>query len=118
MSSLRFLIDVNAGLAVAHSLQRGGHDVTFAGDIDWRMPDSDMLSLAHDEQRIILTMDTDFGELVYHSRQPHAGVLLLRMPGANCEDKIRVVQEIVHRYGEQLPNHFCVYRQGRLRIRP
>ena len=118
MSSLRLLIDVNVGLAVAHSLQRDGHDVTFAGDVDWRMPDADMLSLAHDEQRIILTMDTDFGELVYHSRRPHAGVLLLRMPGANREEKIRVVQEIVDRYGEQLPNHFCVYRKGRLRIRP
>ena len=118
MSSLRFLIDVNVGLAVARSLQRGGYDVTFAGDVDWCMPDSDMLSLAHDEQRIILTMDTGFGELVYHSRQPHAGVLLLRMPGADREDKIRIVQEIVDRYGEQLPNRFCVYRQGRLRIRP
>ena len=47
MSSLRFLIDVNVGLAVAHSLQQSGHDVTFAGDVDWRMTDADMLSLAH-----------------------------------------------------------------------
>ena len=118
MSSLRFLIDVNVGLAVAHSLQRDGHDITFAGDVDWCMTDADMLSLAHGEGRIILTMDTDFGELVYSSRQLHAGVLLLRMPGANREAKIRVVQEIVGRHGDQLPNHFCVYRQGRLRIRP
>ena len=118
MSSLRFLVDVNVGLAVAVSLRDSGHDVVFAGDVDWRMPDADMLSLAHDERRIILTMDTDFGELVYHSEQPQAGVLLLRMPGANREDKIRVVQEIVNRYGDQLPGHFSVYQQGRLRIRP
>jgi predicted nuclease of predicted toxin-antitoxin system len=76
-----------------------------------------MLSRAHGEQRILVTMDTDFGELVYHSGQPHAGVLLLRMPGANRGEKIRVVQEIVSRYGDQLPSHFCVYREGRLRIR-
>jgi predicted nuclease of predicted toxin-antitoxin system len=77
-----------------------------------------MLFLAHNEERIILTMDTDFGELVYHSQQPHAGVLLLRMPGANRDEKVQVVQQIASRYGDQLPNHFCVYRQGRLRIRP
>lgn len=118
MSLPRFLVDVNVGLSVAESLRDSGHDATFAGEVDWRMPDRDMLSLAHDEQRIILTMDTDFGELVYHSRQPHAGVLLLRMPGANRDEKVQVVQEIVSRYGDQLPNHFCVYRQGRLRIRP
>ena len=118
MSSLRFLVDVNVGLAVADSLRDSGHEVVFGGDLDWCMPDADMLSRAHREQRIILTMDTDFGELVYHSRQPHAGVLLLRMPGANRDLKIRGVQEIVDRYGDQLSGHFCVYRQGRLRIRP
>ena len=62
-------------------------------------------------------MDTDLGELIYSSRQPRAGVLLLRMPGADREEKIQVVQEIAGRHGDQLSNHFCVYRQGRLRIR-
>jgi predicted nuclease of predicted toxin-antitoxin system len=118
MSSLRFLVDVNVGVAVGDSLRDSGHDVVFAGDLDPCMPDADLLSLAHRDQRIILTMDTDFGELVYHSQRLHAGVFLLRMPGANRHEKIRVVQEIVSRYGDQLPSHFCVYRQGRLRIRP
>ena len=118
MSSFRFLVDVNVGIAVADSLRDSGHDVTFAGDVDWRMPDTDMLPLAYGEQRIILTMDTDFRDLVYHSQQPHAGVLLLRMLGATRDEKIGIVQEIVDRYGAQLPGHFCVYRQGRLRIRP
>jgi predicted nuclease of predicted toxin-antitoxin system len=92
MSSLRFLVDVNVGIAVAGSLGDSGHDVVFAGDLDWCMPDIDMLSVAHQEQRIILTMDTDFGELVYHSQQPHAGVLLLRMPGATRDEKIGIVR--------------------------
>jgi predicted nuclease of predicted toxin-antitoxin system len=117
MSSLRFLVDVNAGIAVVGSLRDSGHDVIFAGDLDWGMLDIDMLSMARQEQRIILTMDTDFGELVYHSQQPHAGVLLLRMPGATRDEKIGIVQEILDRYGDQLPGHFCVYRKGRLRIR-
>ena len=117
MSSLRLLVDANVGIAVAESLRDSGHDVVFAGDLDWCMPDIDMLSMAQQQQRIILTMDTDFGELVYHSRQPHAGVLFLRMPGANRDVKVEIVQEIVDSYGSQLPGHFCVYRRGRLRIR-
>ena len=82
MSSLRILVDVNLGIAVATSLQYSGHDVIFAGDVDWCMPDIDMLALAQRDGHIILTMDTDFGELVYHTRQPHTGVLLLRCPPA------------------------------------
>ena len=34
MSSLRFLVDVTFGLAVADSLRDSGHDVTFVGDVD------------------------------------------------------------------------------------
>jgi len=117
MSSLRLLVDVNAGLAIATALRDAGHDVLFAGDLDWRMPDADMLSLANREQRILLTMDTDFGELIYNSGLTHKGILLLRMPGAGRVEKIQVVEEIIHRYGDQLPGHFCVYRQGKLRVR-
>jgi predicted nuclease of predicted toxin-antitoxin system len=118
MNSLRFLVDVNVGLAVANDLRDTGHDVVFAGDFDWCMPDAKMLSLAFREQRIIITLDTDFGELVYHSHQPHAGVLLLRMPGANREERVEMVREIVSRFADHLPGRFCVYRQGRLRVRP
>jgi predicted nuclease of predicted toxin-antitoxin system len=118
MNSLRFLVDVNIGLAVTNSLRKSGYDVTFAGDVDWSMPDLQLLSLAQREERIIITMDTDFGELVYHSGQPHAGVLLLRAPGATRDEKVQIVQEIIDRYGEQIPKHFCVYREGKLRVRP
>jgi predicted nuclease of predicted toxin-antitoxin system len=118
MNSLRFLVDVNVGLAVANSLRQSGHDVVFVGELDWSMPDLELLSLAEQEKRIVVTMDTDFGELVYHSGQPHAGVLLLRAPGATRDEKVQIVQEIVDRYGEQIPKHFCVYREGKLRVRP
>jgi predicted nuclease of predicted toxin-antitoxin system len=117
MSTLRFLVDVNAGLGVADALRGEGHDVRFAGDLDWRLADNTMLSIALEEKRIIVTMDTDFGELVHGAQQHHAGVLLLRMPGAHRADKMKVVMEIVERYGGQLPGHFCVYRAGKLRVR-
>lgn len=113
----RFLIDLNVGEAVANALRQTGHDVLYVGDDNPRVSDIDMLRLAVQEQRIIITMDTDFGELVYHSGEPHAGVLLLRMPGAGAGAKVSTVEEIVNRYGSQLPHHFSVYRNGQLRVR-
>jgi len=117
MSPLRFLVDANIGIAVVNALRQWGHDVVFVGDLDWAMPDDEILAIAQREERIILTLDTDFGDLIYQSRQPHVGVLLLRMPGSSAHDKIRAVEEIVTRYGARLPNRFAVYRAGRLRIR-
>ena len=46
-----------------------------------------------------------------------AMVLLLRMPGSGATEKVRVVEEIVSRFGNQLPQSFSVYRNGRLRVR-
>jgi predicted nuclease of predicted toxin-antitoxin system len=113
----RFLIDLNVGEAVASVLRQIGYDAVYVGDDNPRVSDIDMLRLAVQEQRIIVTMDTDFGELVYHSGEPHAGVLLLRIPGAGASEKVSTVEEIINRYGSQLPHHFSVYRNGQLRVR-
>jgi predicted nuclease of predicted toxin-antitoxin system len=113
-----FLVDLNVGQTVAAALRQAGHDVFFVGDYhDPRISDIDILRLAVQEQRIVINLDADFGELVYHSGESHYGVLLLRMPDARAVEKANVVEEIITRFGDQLPQHFCVYRNGRLRIR-
>lgn len=45
------------------------------------------------------------------------GVLLLRLEDARSDEKVRVVEEIFTKYGDQLAGHFSVYQDGRLRIR-
>lgn len=114
---MKILIDVSAGLAIADVLRALGHDVTLVRDRDPRMEDVDILAWAVAESRVIITMDKDFGELVYHSGQAHAGVLLLRLESARTPEKERVVREIFHHYADQLPGRFAVYQDGRLRIR-
>jgi len=50
------------------------------------------LKLALSEGRIIVTMDKDFGELVYRKKQKHLGVLLLRMEDAKKAEKLSAVR--------------------------
>lgn len=63
-SPLRLLVDAGVGTAVEGWLRAAGHDVAAVRDRDPRMPDQDILTWAVAEQRIVITMDTDFGELV------------------------------------------------------
>jgi predicted nuclease of predicted toxin-antitoxin system len=102
---------------VATALRQAGYDVLFVGDANPRMSDAEIVRIASEQSRIIITMDLDFGEMVFHLGEPHAGVLLLRMPGARAAENVSVVEEIVAQYGDQLPQRFSVYRNGRLRIR-
>jgi predicted nuclease of predicted toxin-antitoxin system len=61
--SRRFLVDANAGQLVTTALRQAGCNVFFVGDHDSRMDDLSILRLAVQEQRIIITLDADFGEL-------------------------------------------------------
>lgn len=81
------------------------------------MPDKEILERAVSEGRMVITMDKDFGELVYNSGLPHAGVLLLRLESASSNEKVKVVEHIFNNYSEKLLNKFCVYKNGKLRIK-
>ncbi len=94
-----------------------GHDVLRVQDLDPRLPDDEILSRASADRRLVITMDKDFGELVYLSKQSHAGVLLLRLEEARIGAKLAVVEEIFTNHAADLSGRFSVYQRGRLRIR-
>ncbi len=64
-SELRFLVDVGIGKGIEKYLRDIGHDAKAVRDIDSRMKDLDIIRLAASEDRIVITMDKDFGESVY-----------------------------------------------------
>jgi predicted nuclease of predicted toxin-antitoxin system len=114
---MKLLIDVSAGHAVAEALRNQGHDVLAVRDRDPTMPDIDILAWAVADDRLVVTFDKDFGELVFRSGQAHSGVLLLRLESARNDEKVRVANEIFNNFADQLIGKFSVYQDGRLRIR-
>ncbi len=88
MTILKVLVDVSAGDAIVEWLRESGHDVAAVRYRDPRMDDSDILAWAVQEGRLVITMDKDFGELVYHSGQEHSGVLLFRLESAPRATKL------------------------------
>ncbi len=115
ITQLKFLVDVGVGKQVERYLQTQNYDIKTVRAINCQMPDSDIIRLAVLEERIVITMDKDFGELVYHSGMKHCGVLLLRLEDATGSEKVQVISEILAKYFVQLPHNFCVYKNGKLR---
>ena len=114
---LRFLIDVGVGTGIEKYLREEGYDTKAVRDIDPRMDDEKIILTAVSENRMVVTMDKDFGELVYHFSMTHCGVLLLRLEDATGIEKLQVVRHIVGNYPSQIRNCFCVFQNGRLRVR-
>jgi predicted nuclease of predicted toxin-antitoxin system len=78
--SERYLADENFPAGVAQWLIGQGEDVVHASQALAREPDPVILQVALDQDRVLLTFDQDFGELVYRHQQPPApGIVLFRL---------------------------------------
>ena len=105
------------GKRVEEYLIKEGYDIKAVRLINPRMTDYEIIKLAAKEKRMILTMDKDFGELVYHSLMDHCGVLLLRLEDATGTEKLKTVKEILSKYYDQIKDNFCVYKNNKFRLR-
>jgi predicted nuclease of predicted toxin-antitoxin system len=116
-SELKFLVDVGVGKNVEQYLLEKKYDTKAVRSLDQSMPDKEIIRLAALEKRIVITMDKDFGELVYHSGLDHCGILLLRLEDATGSEKQQVIANILEKYADNMKDHFCVYQNKKFRFR-
>ncbi len=64
---MRFLADESCDMAVVRALLEKGYDVALVRDRERGMEDESVARIAQQEQRILLTEDKDFGQLVHAS---------------------------------------------------
>jgi predicted nuclease of predicted toxin-antitoxin system len=77
-----------------------------------------VLSRANADERLLVTLDKDFGELVFRLGRISTGVLLLRLSGLASSEKAAILSEALSEHGNQMPTAFTVITPGLVRIRP
>ena len=80
--------------------------------------DDEVLALATELSRPLVTCDKDFGDLVFRQGYGTRGVLLLRMPGLDGQAKASVVRRAWPDLEESIIGSFIVLGPGVARIRP
>lgn len=80
------------------------------------LTDREVLAIANREQRILITNDRDFGELVFRLQLPHSGIVLFRLGAEDLSTKIAWLEHTLTEYAEQL-NHFVVITERGIRVR-
>lgn len=108
---MRFLVDRCAGSRLAEWLRNNGHDTLEAQTFRPDPGDRALLELAESENRVIITIDKDFGELIYLHGVPHAG--LIRLPDVRVSRRIEIIADIIDRYGPDLVERAIITVQGR-----
>jgi predicted nuclease of predicted toxin-antitoxin system len=115
---VRWLVDecVDAGLVAL--LRRSEHDVIYMCEVEPRAPDTDVMSRADREQRLLLTEDKDFGDLVFRQAKQVPGIVLLRIDMARRSQKGPRLLAAIERFGNSLIGHYTVIEDARFRTRP
>jgi predicted nuclease of predicted toxin-antitoxin system len=105
---MKFLLDESAEYRLASFLTGQGHDVTaIAHDYPAAIADSEVLGIAASEQRVVVTNDADFGELVFRHGHAHSGVILFRLPAGDTTAKIEALRKALAS-GSLQPGRFIV----------
>ena len=112
-----FVADESVDRPIYERLRRDGHSVEAIAERSPGVEDPAVLALATRLDAVLVTADTDFGELVFRQGQASAGVLLVRVPGLTAQQKAELVAAAIQAHGDELIGAFSVVSPGAVRIR-
>ncbi len=116
---MRFLANENVPLASVRWLRDEGHDVVAIVEESPGAKDHDILARAATEQRILITFDRDYGELIYRLGLPApSGVVYFRMEPAIPEEPAMLLLQVLNLSVLTLESKFTVVERDHIRQRP
>jgi len=112
---MKFLVDRCAGAVLAAWLGKQGHDVVYSPTLGPDPGDAMLLQMAHEQARTLVTIDTDFGALVYAKNQLHSGIV--RLPDVSSLRRIELFSILLRDHCDALEEKAIITIKGeRIRI--
>lgn len=115
---MRLLADENIDPQVVAWLRSQGHDVLAITEFSRGAADTDIVVVANEQRRIIVTRDKDFGELVYRRALSVPGVVLMRYQSASRSEYLAIFATQWPSIAPHANDCFIVVTSKSIRIRP
>jgi predicted nuclease of predicted toxin-antitoxin system len=113
---MRFLVDECAGPTLARWLQEQGHDGFSIYEQTRDIKDEEVLRIAVEDERILITVYKDFGEKIFREKQPHHGIILLRLKDERSKNKIAAMERLLANFATRLSGQFVVVTDTQVRF--
>ncbi len=113
---MRLLLDSCVWGAAAQQLAAAGHDVRCVGEMGPDPGDDEALQLSIRQNRALVTLDKDFGELVFVLGRAHRGIL--RLVNIRASRQGQVILGVLESHAQDLEaGALIVVTADRIRIR-
>lgn len=116
---MRFLADMGVSQQVVEWLRMNGHEAVHLRDEGLqRLPNGEIFQKAGREQRIVLTFDLDFGEILAASGGQIVSVILFRLRNTRTSFVIQRLDDVLNQSSADLSQGaIVVVEDGRHRVR-
>ena len=112
---MKFLVDRCAGRRLAEWLRLQAHDVLETRTLGPDPGDEALLTIAAKEIRILVTIDSDFGRLIFIEELPHVG--LVRLPDVPASERIALMTQVLAQHQADLEAGAIITVKGnRIRV--
>ena len=113
---MKLLVDACAGLRLARALRSTDHAVKFVGDWDQDPGDEEILKIAREQQRVVVTRDKDFGTLAVLQQRLHCGIVrLVELPP---DREVLMCLSVLNQHAEDLQRSYLITVEAhRIRVR-
>jgi predicted nuclease of predicted toxin-antitoxin system len=116
---LHFKVDENLPAETCQMLRQAGHDAVSV--LDQQMggrPDSDIASVCQSESRALVTLDTDFANIIAYPPEVFPGIVVIRTDDQAKPAVLALMQRFLTVLSsERLDRHLWIVEDKRIRIR-
>src|SRR5689334_13543289 len=98
---MNIVADEGVDRPIVERLRLDGHTVIYIAEFAPSVSDEEVLRLANDQTAVLLTIDKDFGELVFRLRRVANGVVLVRLEGLIPDTKAIIVSNAFRDHGAE-----------------
>jgi predicted nuclease of predicted toxin-antitoxin system len=114
---MRFLADENCDASIVRALRSLGHDVEYVAELSPGETDTNLLDKANRDQRILITEDRDFSNLIFRDKRNAFGVIYVRVAVAKRTLKSQLVADFVTNHKASLALKLVVITENKIRLR-
>jgi predicted nuclease of predicted toxin-antitoxin system len=114
---MKFLADESVDFPIVKLMRNLGYDIEAIMEFSAGIPDTEVLKIANEKEAVLITMDKDFGELVYRNKHNAFGIVLLRINHLESDKQLSIINQLLDKYVDELLGRFTVVQENNIRIR-